>query len=90
LHDPLAVGLAIDKSLATEMTPMHIDVETKGELTVGETVANRSLYLETVERVAERNRLVSFPRVEPNADVPVVVDHERFREMFFERLIAER
>jgi inosine-uridine nucleoside N-ribohydrolase len=69
---------------------MHIDVETKGELTAGETVANRSLYLEIVERVGDRDRLVSFPRVQPNADVPVVVDHERFRDMFFDRLTAER
>lgn len=90
LHDPLAVGLAIDKSFATEMSSMHIDVETKGELTTGETVANRSLYLEVVERVGDRDRIVSFPRVEPNADVPVVIDHERFRELFFERLTAER
>ena len=90
LHDPLAVGIAIDTSIAAETQAMHIDVETKGELTDGETVANRSLYLEVVERVGDRNRLVSFPRVEPNANVPIVIDHERFREMFFERLTAER
>ena len=90
LHDPLAVGMAIDKSIAIELTPMRIAVETKGELTAGETVANRGLYLEIVERVGDRDRLVSFPRVEPNADVPVVVDAERFRDLFFNRLTAER
>lgn len=90
LHDPLAVGFAIDKGFGVEMSAMHIDVETKGELTNGETVANRSLYLEIVERVDDRDRLVSFPRVEPNAEVPIVVDHARFRELFFERLTAER
>jgi len=41
LHDPLAVGLAIDLSIATDLRPMHIQVETKGSLTYGETVANR-------------------------------------------------
>ena len=72
------------------MRSMHIDVETKGELTTGETVANRSLYLEVVGSVGDRDRLVSFPRVEPNASVPIVINHDRFLEMFLERLTAER
>lgn len=90
LHDPLAVGMAIDKSLALEMAATHIDVETKGELTVGETVANRSLYLETLADVGDRDRLVSFPRVEANADVPTLVDRDRFLKMFLERLTTDR
>lgn len=90
LHDPLAVGLAIDKSLAREMRAMHIDVETQGELTTGETVANRSLYLEVVEDLGDRTRLSNFPRIEPNADVPIVIDSERFSSLFFERLTTER
>jgi inosine-uridine nucleoside N-ribohydrolase len=89
LHDPLAVGLAIDKTLALEMRAMHIDVETKGELTSGETVANRNLYLETVQHVDGRDRLVDFPRVEPNTDVPIVIDHDRFLKMFLERLTTQ-
>ena len=32
LHDPLAVGLAVDSSLAIESRPMHIAVETQGLL----------------------------------------------------------
>lgn len=86
LHDPLAVGVAIDKSFAKELRPMHIDVETKGELTYGETVANRNLYLEEVEDLGDRFRLTHFPRVEPNAEVPLVIDAERFLAFFLERL----
>ena len=86
LHDPLAVGLTIDETLATEVLETHIDVETEGDLTLGETVANRGLYLEVVELVDGRYRLVDFPRVTPNARVPVVIDRERFRELFFDRL----
>jgi inosine-uridine nucleoside N-ribohydrolase len=40
MYDPLAVGIALDPSLGT-LKEMHVDVETKGEFTRGETVANR-------------------------------------------------
>src|SRR6202166_801998 len=40
MYDPLAVGVAIDASLV-KAPPMHVDVETRGEFTRGETVANR-------------------------------------------------
>ena len=40
LHDPLAVGVALDRSLA-ETRPMSIDIETSGELTRGMVVAER-------------------------------------------------
>src|SRR5579863_6300339 len=40
MYDPLAVGTAIDPSLVT-LKDMHVDVETRGEFTRGETVANR-------------------------------------------------
>jgi len=40
MYDPLAVATVIDSSLVT-LKDMHVDVETKGEFTRGETVANR-------------------------------------------------
>jgi inosine-uridine nucleoside N-ribohydrolase len=86
LHDPLAVALAIDMSIATDLRPMHIQVETKGTYTYGETVANRHLLLEAVEDAGDHYRISSFPRVEPNARVPIVVNSERFRALILERL----
>jgi len=88
LHDPLAVGLAFDKTFARELRPMHIDVETKGELTYGETVANRYLLLEGIEDAGDHYEITSFPRVEPNAEVPLVVDGDRFVGTFLRRLSA--
>src|SRR3990172_7389754 len=88
LHDPLAVGMAFDKTFARELRPMHIDVETKGQLTYGETVANRYLLLEGIEDVGDHYEVTSFPRVEPNAEVPLVVDGDRFLETFLSRLSA--
>jgi inosine-uridine nucleoside N-ribohydrolase len=86
LHDPLAVALAIDLSIATDLRPMHIQVETKGSLTYGETVANRHLLLEAVEDAGDHYRITSFPRVTPNARVPLTVDSGRFLELFLERV----
>jgi len=86
LHDPLAVGMAFDKTFATELRVMHIDVETKGELTYGETVANRYLLLEGIEDKGDHYEITHFPSVEPNAEVPVTVDADRFVSTFLERL----
>jgi inosine-uridine nucleoside N-ribohydrolase len=88
LHDPLAVGMAFDKTLATDLRPMHIDVETKGELTYGATVANRYLLLERTGDAGDHDTIVAFPTVRPNAEVPLEVDGDRFVEMFLERLTA--
>ena len=52
MYDPLAVGIALDPTLAT-LKEMHVDVETKGEFTRGETVANRH-GLERKQRIARR------------------------------------
>lgn len=41
LHDPLAVGVALDRSLV-QTQPMNVDIETSGELTCGMVVAERS------------------------------------------------
>ncbi|MFQ5740224.1 MAG: nucleoside hydrolase [Acidobacteriota bacterium] len=88
LHDPLAVGLAIDKTLATKTQPMRIEVETKGRLTYGETVANRFLLREAIEDAGDHYKITAFPPVKPNADVPVQVDGERFLRLFLERITA--
>ena len=88
LHDPLAVGMAFDRSFAKEIKSMRIDVETKGELTYGETVANRHLLVESFEDVGDHYEITSFPKVEPNAEVPTIVDGDRFVTTFIERLSA--
>ena len=53
MYDPLAVGVAIDSTLVTAPA-MHVEVETRGEFTRGETVANR-------RNEVERNVLHHFP-----------------------------
>ena len=88
LHDPLAVGLAVDSSLAKESRPMHIAVETRGHLTYGETVANRHLLRESVEDAGDHYVLTRLEPVEPNTQVPLVIDADRFLRFFMDRICA--
>jgi purine nucleosidase len=89
MYDPLAVGVAIDAALVTAPA-MHVEVETRGDFTRGETVANR-------RNEIERNVLRHFPdgdryviegldKVSPNAKVCVDVHAEKFLEMFVSRI----
>ena len=89
MYDPLAVGVAIDSTLV-KAPLMHVDVETRGEFTRGETVANR-------RGAIERNVLHHFPdgdryviegldTVQPNAKVATEVNAEKFLDMFVSRI----
>jgi inosine-uridine nucleoside N-ribohydrolase len=69
MHDPLAVGAVIDPTVVTtECFP--VDVETRGELTRGETVADRR----------------GWEKAELCAEVALEVDSKRFLRLFGERL----
>jgi len=85
MYDPLAVGQAIDSTiLKTE--PMHVDVETKGEYTRGETVANRRNEYENNVLHGDHYEIEGLVKVKPNVDVAVGVDAERFKQMFISRV----
>ncbi|MET3574959.1 nucleoside hydrolase [Bhargavaea ullalensis] len=69
MHDPFAVGVAIDPSFAwTER--LHVDVETNSDLCDGQTVADFS----------------NWTGKEPNIDVCLEADSERFIEYLVETI----
>ena len=70
LHDPMAVGVAIDPSLV-ETREVHIDVESKGAFTRGMTVSD----------LREHHDLSRT-----TVDVAVAIDRERFLKLFHDRL----
>jgi len=70
LHDPLTVGVAIDPNLV-KTRPLFVQVETRGEITTGMTVADRRPFR------AEG---------QPNVEVALDVDADRFLSLFMERL----
>jgi purine nucleosidase len=76
IHDPLVVAAALDRTLVTA-EPLFVDVETRGELTTGMTVA-------------DRRGLTARP---PNLDVAATADVATFLDRLVERvggLAAER
>ncbi len=73
LHDPLAVGSVIDRSFITA-EPMHVQVETRGEVTERMTVA-------------DRRPIRPEWKKSPNARVGVDVEADRFVTFFLERLL---
>jgi purine nucleosidase len=69
IHDPLAVAAALDRSLVTTEA-LYVDVETRGEITAGMTVA-------------DRRRLTGQP---PNLDVAVTANVPLFLDRLVERV----
>src|SRR5262249_15610272 len=81
MYDPLAVGVALDATLV-KAPLMHVDVETRGQFTRGETVANRRGYVERNVLHGDRYVIEGADKVEPNAKVCTDVDADRFLQMF--------
>jgi purine nucleosidase len=69
IHDPLVVAAALDPGLVTA-EPLYVDVETRGEITTGMTVA-------------DRRHLTGKP---PNLDVASTVDIATFLDRLIERV----
>lgn len=85
MYDPLAVGVAVDASIVTAPA-MHVDVETRGEFTRGETVANRQGYIEKNVLHGDRYIIEGLEKIEPNAKVCTEVQADRFLQMFVSRI----
>lgn len=85
MYDPLAVGLVIDPTLVT-LKDMHVDVETKGEFTRGETVANRMGSNENNVLHGDHYEIDGVIDLKPNARVCVASDASRFIELFIGRI----
>jgi len=85
MYDPLAVGVAVDATLVTAPA-MHVDVETRGDFTRGETVANRRGYIERNVLHGDRYIIEGADKVEPNAKVCTDVQAEKFLQLFVSRI----
>lgn len=85
MYDPLAVGIALDSTLGT-LKEMHVDVETKGDFTRGETVANRMGSNENNVLHGDHYEIEGVIELKPNARVCMASDAERFLQMFVSRV----
>jgi purine nucleosidase len=85
MYDPLAVGIALDPTLGT-LKEMHVDVETKGEYTRGETVANRMGSNENNVLHGDHYEIEGAIELKPNARVCLASDADRFLQLFVSRI----
>jgi purine nucleosidase len=85
MYDPLAIGEAIDSSILTK-TAMHVDVETCGAYTRGETVANRRGAIERNVLHGDHYEIEGLDAVKPNAQVATAVNAEKFFQLLNARL----
>jgi purine nucleosidase len=89
MYDPLAVGVAIDPTIV-KAPLMHVDVETVGVYTRGETVANRRGAIErnVLHHFSDGDHFVieGMDKVEPNAKVCTEVNAEQFLNLFVTRI----
>jgi len=85
MYDPSAVAIAIDPTLVKTQS-MHVDVETRGEFTRGETVGNLRGFIERNVLRGDRYVIEGADKVEPNAKVCVDVDADRFLRLFVDRI----
>jgi len=85
MYDPLAVAVAFDPSLVT-LKGMHIDVETRGQYTRGETVPNRNLENEKNVLHGDHYEIEGYDKLPVNAKVAVSSNAPRFLSMFVSRV----
>ena len=85
MYDPLAVGIALDPTLGT-LKEMHVDVETKGEFTRGETIANRMGSNENNVLHGDHYEIEGVIALKPNARVCLASDADRFLNLFISRV----
>ena len=85
MYDPSAVAVAVDSTLVKAQA-MHVDVETRGEFTRGETVGNRHGDIERNVLHGDRYMIEGVDKVVPNAKVCVDVDADRLLQLFVSRI----
>jgi purine nucleosidase len=85
MYDPLAVGIALDPTLGT-LKEMHVDVETRGEFTRGETVANRMGSNENNVLHGDHYEIEGVVPLKANARVCIASDADRFLQLFVSRV----
>jgi inosine-uridine nucleoside N-ribohydrolase len=86
MHDPLAVAAFMDRTLVT-LQRYFVAIETRGELTAGETVGYREVPIRpsASNQSSSANSEAGAAYV-PNANVAVGIDAERFFRIFVGRL----
>lgn len=84
-NDLPATAVLIRRSLFT-VEKMYVEVETKGELSTGMTVANRRNLRVKIGPEGDHLGLVGVEQLTPNVDVCTGIDEKGVKELFLERI----
>jgi inosine-uridine nucleoside N-ribohydrolase len=90
LHDPLATALSIDKTLAKTTVPMRIEIDTRSGLTNGASIYNSGLTRAHIVREGDHLTDAGEETVAANADVPTVIESDRFLSLLMARLTVSQ
>lgn len=85
MHDSLAVGTFIDPTVVT-VEPLHVEIETAGTLTAGETVGYRKAPMRGSAPLATVPLAASSTGFKPNARVATDVNVDRFLRLLVDRI----
>lgn len=85
LHDPLAVAALARPELLT-CPRARVDIETRGALTAGQSIANVSGRVEQHESRGDHDDITGSIYVEPNCQVALDVQSAAFVDLFCQRL----
>jgi purine nucleosidase len=85
MYDSLAIGTAIDPTIM-KTEAMRVEVETRGEFSRGETVANRHNEFEKNVLHGDHYVIEGLEKVTPNVQVCTGVDSERFIQLYISRI----
>ena len=88
MHDPLAMGAVVDSTVIGTQD-MHVEIETRGEFTRGETVASRHNSSDHRSPIDGRFSVDRIEPLAPNTHVAVSVDADRFLQLLVARLAAK-
>jgi inosine-uridine nucleoside N-ribohydrolase len=86
LHDPLALALAVDKTLAKKTLPMRIEIDTRSGLTNGASIFNSALTRPHIVHEGDHLSDAGEEPIAPNADVPIQIASDRFLALLMTRL----
>ena len=82
--DAIMIAMALDRSVVAESEQMFVDVEAGSVLTRGYSLMDRMhVVRREVDKGVRVNELMEVPSGEPNAEVVIRADKQRFAEMLF-------
>jgi inosine-uridine nucleoside N-ribohydrolase len=85
----LSTTVAVVNPSLFKFEAMKVDIETRGELTTGMTVANRRNRIEKIEPEGDHEGIVGTTPVQPNVQVCTDISADAVKQLFLQRLSSK-